>query len=118
MDYTELSEQFIETYPEFYSDSSPYPIENALKRALVFISVLTYGDFFYEALFAQTASFLYSSDLIKRNQNGILTSRSVAGEYSVSYAASTTSDGKFINPYQQHLESINVSIGLGLGMIL
>jgi len=120
MDYSALVEQFLEYFPEFSSINvnDLNKIESAIKRALVFIKVTVYGEFFYEALYTQVAIFLYSSNLIFQNKDGFVASRTVQGEYSVSYALTTNFDGKYFNPYQQQLDDINSRIGLGLGMIL
>ncbi len=117
MDYTALIDQFLEYYPEFESISVA-KLETTIARALVFISPVTYGKYFYEALYAQVAVFLYSTSFNAQNSSGIVSSRSVSGEYSITFANSTTQSGKFINPYQQILDQINEKIGLGLGMIL
>lgn len=117
MDYTGLIDQYVGYFPEFRC-IDPTSIETAIKRALLYINASLYGEFYYEALFIQTSIFLYSSDLIKNNSSGFETSRSVSGEYSVSYSNKVTSDGKLINPYEQQLKDLNNRLGLGFGMIL
>ena len=116
MDYSALVDEFIQYHPSF-KDSNIDDIETAIKRALVFISPVIYGDYYYEALYLQVAIFLYSSDLNIQSKQGIVRSRTVYQEYSVDY---TTLDknGVVINPYQQQLNELNIRIGLGLGMIL
>lgn len=115
-----LTDQFLQYFPEFVTTDFDVldQIEFTINRAVQFISVTVYQDFYLEALFLKTASLLYSSNQETRNQNGVELSRSVSGEYSVTYANSYNSTGKLINPYEQRLIDLNKSLGIGLGMII
>ena len=115
-----LTDQFLQYFPEFVTTDFDVldQIEFTITRAVSLVSVNTYQDFYLEALFLKTASLLFLSNQEIRNQNGVETSRSVSGEYSVSYACPYSSSGKLINPYEQRLIDLNKSLGIGLGMII
>ena len=116
MDYSALVDEFILYHPSF-KNSNIDDIETSIKRALLFISPVIYGDYYYEALYLQVAIFLYSSDLNNQSKQGIVKSRTVYQEYSINYD-SVDKNGVLINPYQQQLNDLNMRIGLGLGMIV
>lgn len=115
---SDLADQFIIEYSDQFDFSSVdyEKIERSLTRSAGFISYSVYGQTFYQdALFLQTASFLYSSD--QSNHQQVL-SRRVDGEYAVTYANTATKNNQPYNPYEQQLDQIKRLLGIGFGMIL
>ena len=113
-----LTDQFLQYFPEFVTTDFDVldQIEFTISRAVSLISVNTYQDFYLEALFLKTASLLFATSRLSGNQGEA--SRSVSGEYSVTYANPYSRNGLMINPYEQRLVDLNKSIGIGLGMII
>lgn len=117
----DLVKEFFEYKPEFDTCvlAEQNKILTAIKRAMNFISLGCYGEFYKEALYTQSASFLWVTGWMKQNQSGFVQSRIVYNEYAVTYQPLTAfSSDKLLNPYEQQLDFIKQQLGIGFGMIL
>jgi hypothetical protein len=116
--------RFFQYFPEFFTtDSGKLSYINlAIDRATNFISVNIYGAFFEEALYTKTAALVYQNQVstMIKNDTGIVSSRTVVGEYSVSYqniSSTSKNSSNYPNLYEDVLLNIQSQLGLGLAMI-